>query len=88
VKRDVFSGVLLIGGALAGLLVMSHHPTARGMMTGNDASRQAHLNVALHGLALAAVAILFLGLLGLSRRLGMGNLSNAALVAMDSAARR
>jgi hypothetical protein len=80
VNRDVFSGSLLIAGALAGLVVMALHPTAHGLMEGPGAGGQARLNVIVHGVALAAVAVVFLGLLGLARRLGSGNLTNAALV--------
>lgn len=79
-NRDVFSGTLLIVGALAGLVVMGLHPTAHGLIEGPDAEGQARLNVIVHGAALAAVAVVFLGLLGLARRLGSGNLTNAALV--------
>jgi hypothetical protein len=80
VNRDVFSGSLLMAGALAGLVVMAFHPTAHGLMEGPGAEGQARLNVIVHGVALAAVAVVFLGLLGLARRLGSGNLTNASLV--------
>ena len=54
-KKDVLSGALLIGGALAGMLVMALHPTAHGMMMRPGAGRLAHLNVVVHGVALLAV---------------------------------
>lgn len=79
-KRDLYSGILLIAGALAGVLVMSFHPTARDMMAGADVARQARLGVLVHAVALASVPVLFLGLLGLSRRLGSSDLTTAALV--------
>lgn len=80
-KRDVSSGILLIIGALAGVAVMALHPTAHRLMTGPDAARQTGINVLVHGVALAAVPVVFLGLLGASRRLGFPDLALAALVA-------
>jgi len=80
-KRDAASGILLIAGSLMGMLVMSLHPSARDLMTPEDFARQANLNVLVHGVALAALPVLFLGLLGLSRRLGSTDLTTAALVA-------
>jgi hypothetical protein len=79
-RRDLYSGILLIAGALAGVFVMSLHPTARDMIAGAGAARQAHLGVLVHAVALATVPVLFLGLLGLSRRLGPSDLTTAALV--------
>jgi hypothetical protein len=79
-RRDLYSGILLIAGALAGVLVMSVHPTAHDMIARADAARQARLGVLVHAVALASVPVLFLGLLGLSRRLGSSDLTTAALV--------
>ena len=79
-RRDLYSGILLIAGALAGVFVMSFHPTAHDMIAGADAARQARLGVLVHAVALASVPVLFLGLLGLSRRLGSSDLTTAALV--------
>ena len=79
-RRDLYSGMLLIAGALAGVFVMSFHPTAHDMIAGADAARQARLGVLVHAVALATVPVLFLGLLGLSRRLGSTDLTTAALV--------
>lgn len=56
-KRDVFGGTLLIGGALAGMLIMALDPTAHQLMTGPGAARQVHLNALVHGVALAAVPV-------------------------------
>jgi hypothetical protein len=50
-------------------------------MGGQDFAGQAHRTVVVHGAALASVPVLFLGLLGLSRRLGRSDLATAALVA-------
>jgi hypothetical protein len=81
VRRDVFGGALLIGGSLALALVMVLHPTAHDLLEGPDPARQAHLGVMVHALALLAVPIVFLGQLGLARRLGPSDLTAAALVA-------
>lgn len=80
-QRDVPSGILLIAGALASMLVLSLHPTGHEILSAGDFQEQANLNVMIHGLALAATPILFLGLLGVSRRLGHSDLTTAALVA-------
>jgi hypothetical protein len=80
-KRDLLSGILLITGALTGMAVMVLHPTGRTMITHENFQSQGLLNMAVHGVALAAVPVLFLGLLGLSRRLGSTELTTAALVA-------
>jgi hypothetical protein len=63
------------------MVVMTFHPTGRTMITPENFPRQAVLNVTVHGIALAAVPSLFVGLLGLSRRLGPSDLTTAALVA-------
>lgn len=80
-KRDLLSGILLIAGALTSMAVMVLHPTGRTMITHENFQGQAFLNMAVHGAALAAVPVLFVGLLGLSRRLGSTDLTTAALVA-------
>jgi methionine-rich copper-binding protein CopC len=80
VKRDVFSGAMLIAGSLVFVLVMSLHPTAHEVLGAENATRYAHATLLIHAVALAGVPILFLGLLGLWRRLGAGNLATAALV--------
>lgn len=79
-RRDLYSGMLLIAGALAGVFVMSFHPTAHDLIAGADAARQARLGMLVHAVALATVPVLFLGLLGVSRRLGPSDVTTAALV--------
>lgn len=79
-RRDVFSGATLIAAALVFVVVMSFHPTAHQILEADDVADFAHLNRHVHALALAGVPIAFLGLLGLWRRLGRGNLATAALV--------
>lgn len=64
-KRDVASGALLMTGAAAGVVVMGLHPTAHGLMNSESAPHLTQLNVMVHGLALTAMPMIFLGLLGL-----------------------
>ena len=80
-RRDVASGTLLIAGAAAGVVVMGLHPNAHGLMNPESGPRLTQVNVIVHGLALAAVPAVFLGLMGLWRRLGPSDLATAALVA-------
>lgn len=79
-KNPMVSGLLLIAGAVAGVLVMLGHPTAHDLITAADPGRRAAGNVAVHSVALATLPMLFLGLSGLTRRLDGGDLSLAALV--------
>ena len=80
-KRDLAAGTLLIAGAVAGVAVMALHPTAHGLMNAESGPHLAMLNVMVHGLALAATPLIFLGLLGLWRRLAPSDLATAGLVA-------
>ena len=79
-RRDAVSGALLIAASLAMMIVLSFHPRAHDLMTSQTFARQAARNEIVHGLALAAVPALFLGLLGLSRRLGWTDSAVAATV--------
>lgn len=80
-KRDLFSGIALILGALIGVGIMAAHPTAHDVTGASNPEAQAHLNVVVHAVAIAGLPLTFLGLLGLARRLGPSDLANAALVA-------
>jgi hypothetical protein len=64
-SRDRASGALLLGGVLAQLLVAALHPTGHDV-AGGAAAR----NVAVHAAAIGSLPLLFVGLLGLTRRLG------------------
>lgn len=66
-------GRLLLAGSATVVAVMALHPTGRDLMQGADAR-----NVAIHSIAIAGIALVFLGLLGVARRLG-GELSIAAI---------
>lgn len=80
-KADIPSGTLLIAGALISVLVMAFHPTGHELVGAGVGSGQARLNVLVHAMALAAIPGVFLGLLGLARRLSPSGLATAALVA-------
>lgn len=79
-KRDVVSGTLLMVGALVGVLVMAFHPTGHSLLAPGQFAHEAFVNRLVHGLAIAAIPLVFLGLLGLTRRLESTELSVAALV--------
>lgn len=79
-KRDVAAGTLLIAAAVAGMLVMLHHPVGHDLVESGGFERMAALNRFLHGLAIASVPMTFLGLMGLWRRLAPSDLATAALV--------
>ena len=81
VQRDVISGTLLLAGSLVNMVVLSLHPTGHEILIAQDFQRQANLGVIVHSLALAATPVVFMGLLGLSRRIGPSDLTAAALVA-------
>ncbi len=80
-QREFTSGTLMITGSLLSVLVLSLHPTGRDLLDGPSFPAQAHLNSGVHALALVAIPALFLGMLGLARRLGSSDLTAAALVA-------
>lgn len=80
-RQEKASGILLIASALMMVLVMATHPTGHQMVSGAaEGTSLAHRNMLVHGIAIASVPPLFLGLLGLSRRLGFTDLTIAALV--------
>ena len=79
-RREAASGTLLIAGSLAGVVVMALHPVAHQLRSPEAGAHLARVNVLVHGLALAAGPMLFLGLLGLWRRLQPSDLATAGLV--------
>jgi hypothetical protein len=78
--RDVVSGTLLLAGSLVILAVMILHPEAHDLMEEEHFAHRAHLNFMVHSVALVCLPVLFLGLLGLSRRLGFSHLAIGAMV--------
>jgi hypothetical protein len=80
-KRDTAAGTCLLIAAASGMVVMILHPTAHGLMDPESGPRLARVNAMVHGLALAVMPMIILGLIGLRRRLGCSELATAALVA-------
>lgn len=78
--EDRWSGILLIASSMFGVVVMAHHPTAHMVLSAGNPEAMARLNRILHGTAIAAMPLQFIGLLGLSRRLGESLWTRAALV--------
>jgi hypothetical protein len=75
------SGLALITGTIGTIITMALHPTGSNLMALGQFNSVMRLSVAVHALALICVPILFLGSLGLYRRLAAANrLSLAALV--------
>jgi hypothetical protein len=75
------SGLALISGSAAGIITMSLHPTGHDLFGPGRFAAVAHMAIAIHGLALASLPVLFFGAVGLSRRLGSSRLSLAGLIA-------
>src|SRR5262245_13059246 len=85
-QRELTSGILLITSAAAGVVVMALHPQAHALLSGSGGPGVARPHVIVHSAAMASMPVLFLGLLGLARRLGSGDLTAAALVVQALAA--
>lgn len=79
-SEERWSGLLLIGSALMGVVVMAHHPTAHSVLSSGNPEAAARLNRILHGVAIAAMPLQFIGLLGLSKKLGPSLATRSALV--------
>lgn len=85
-KRDTVSGLLLIGGTLVSLLILTRHPTGLPS-AGDQFASVARLAVWVHAIVIAMTVMVFLGLFGLNRRLAATpDLATAALVTYGFAA--
>ena len=71
------AAIALLIGVIAPLLIMGMHPTGADITTGG--ARLVMINHLVHGVSLAAQPVVFLGLLGLWRRLH-SDVATAALV--------
>lgn len=80
-QRDIVSGICLITGSLASMLIMVLHPTGGDVVNSANFGQMAALNIGVHSLGIATVPVLLVGLVGVSRRLGHSDPANAALVA-------
>lgn len=89
---DRKSGLALILGSIGGIVTMAIHPTSSGVLTPAQFERLAVVSAIAHSLAMISSLALFLGALGLTRRLtaceapdSPDRLSIAALVAFGFA---
>lgn len=73
VHDDKLAGLALIAGSLANLVTMALHPTGNDLFRPGMMEFTARLATALHVLALLATPVVFLGTLGLWRRLEAPN---------------
>lgn len=81
------SALALIIGMIGTIITMAFHPTGHDLMTSEHFNSVMRLAVAVHALALICLPIIFLGTLGLYRRLASANrLSLTALVMYGFAA--
>lgn len=82
---DRMSGLALIAGSVGVIITLSLHPS--GHISPDQIDSVARRLVVVHGLALACLPVLFLGAVGLSRRLAMPDrIATAALVLYGFAA--
>jgi hypothetical protein len=78
---DRMSGMALIAGMVGTIITMAFHPTGHDLSGPEHSASMMQLNVAVHSLALVCIPILFMGALGLTRRLASPDrLALAALV--------
>lgn len=80
-------GIALIAGAVGTLVTMAFHPSGHELRTaGERFGGMASLTAGVHALAIASLAVLFLGALALTQRLAASDrLATAALVAYGMA---
>lgn len=78
---DDKAGLALTLGSIAGVAIMALHPTGRDVVANAAAGGHNALNVAVHAVAIAALPLLVLGTLQLTRRLdGARDLAVSAFV--------
>lgn len=70
---DRKSGLALIAGMSGTIITMAFHPTGHDLIAPGQFASMARLGVAVHSLALVCMPVLFLGALGLTRRLASPN---------------
>src|SRR5271165_1869301 len=79
---DRKSGLALIAGSVGLIITMALHPVGHDLLVPGQFDRIARLVVAVHTLALVCIPVMFLGAMGLSRRLASPDrLSLCAVVA-------
>jgi heme A synthase len=66
---DRKSGLAFLAGSLGGIVTMAIHPVGGGVMSPDQVERLATMSAIAHTLAMVSFLILFLGAIGLTRRL-------------------
>jgi len=66
---DRKSGIAFLAGSLGGIVTMAIHPTGGGVLTPDQAQHLALASEIAHTLAMVSFLVLFLGAIGLTRRL-------------------
>jgi heme A synthase len=74
---DRKSGIAFLAGSLGGIVTMAIHPTGGGVLTPEQADRLALGSGIAHTLAMVSFLLLFLGALGLTRRLAVKDSSTS-----------
>lgn len=80
------TAMLLLTASLSVVLVMILHPTAHDITSAATPGQPAAVSSMVHGLAIAALSALFLGLLGVRQVLGGSGLATAGVVAWGTGA--
>ncbi len=79
---DKLSGLGLIAGSVGMIMTMSLHPTGHDLFVPGRLGAVALLTRATHGLALASLPAVFLGAMGLARRLGWNERASVAALVL------
>lgn len=77
-RNEKVGGILLVIGAALAVLVMLFHPHGHELLDAANHAKAAHQNQVIHGTAILAMPMIFLGLLALHRRLA-SDLSTAGI---------
>src|SRR5262245_39929622 len=73
-KSDRAGGLALIAGAIGFIVTMGLHPTAHDLLAPGAFEHAARVNVVAHALAIASMAVAFVGALALTRGPAAGGL--------------
>ncbi|HEY1984615.1 MAG TPA: hypothetical protein VGG85_04355 [Terracidiphilus sp.] len=74
---DRKSGFAFLAGSLGGIVTMAIHPTSAGVLTPAQFERLAVVSAIAHSLAMVSFLVMFLGAIGLTRRLAAREASAA-----------
>jgi hypothetical protein len=79
---DKWSGLALIAGSVGMIITMSLHPTGHDLFVPGRIEAVAVLTKTTHGLALVSLPVVFLGAMGLARRLGWNERASVAALVL------